>query len=439
MDTIAPLQDDDLPPVAEPQGDIKPLRAQLEARCAAVKIPVEEAEESEPQEVVLRVGIPCGRDRRWIYLWDFEDYQRLLAIPFEQYAYLQGLEAVCNYKTGTIEAAVRPLGVLSSRILHSRIHFRIFKTSRDRLREDREFPQLELSSPQHKPTLILGSLSKGLEALVRAPSSQRLSLSVKADGIDQHDKALDLLRRISDALFFQIDLLHDVPLALLRERRAPPRRKKSTRGEASPEVTFPDYEYDAAPVSLYWYARSAGGMPLLQYLAYYQVIEYYFPTYSQADARRRIRAVLKDPAFRGDRDADLGRLLSAIHVSRSGAVGDERSQLRATLLECIDADTMRQFITADTNRANFLSSKAKGLCDQKIPVASSTADLRPDVAERIYEIRCKIVHTKMDAKNSEFELLLPFSKEAEQLTHDIDLVQFVAQKVLIAASSPFRA
>lgn len=180
-------------------------------------------------------------------------------------------------------------------------------------------------------------------------------------------------------------------------------------------------------------------MPLLQFLAYYQVIEYYFPTYSQADARRKIRAVLKDPAFRGDRDADLGRLLSAIHVSRSGAFGDERSQLRSTLLECIDAEAIRQFITADAARADFLSSKAKGLCDQKIAVANPTADLRGDVAERIYEIRCKIVHTKTDAKNSEFELLLPFSKEAEQLTHDIDLVQFVAQQILIAASSPFRA
>lgn len=148
--------------------------------------------------------------------------------------------------------------------------------------------------------------------------------------------------------------------------------------------------------------------------------------------------MLKDPAFRGDRDADLGRLLSAIHVSRSGAFGDERSQLRSTFLECIDADVLRQFITAVPARAEFLSSKTKGLCDQRIPVANAAADLRGDVAERIYEIRCKIVHTKMDAKNAEFELLLPFSKEAEQLAHDIDLVQFVAQQVLIAASTPFR-
>jgi hypothetical protein len=433
MATIEPLQDEDLPSEEGPQGDIKPLRANLEARCAAANIPLEEKEVTDPHEKVVRIGLPSARERRWIYLWDYSSYERLLSVQFEDYVLLQGLDAVCNYKTGTIEAAIRSLSAPSTRILYSRI----FKTSPDLIPEGDELPRLELPSSNLKAAMTLGPPSKELSTLIRGPRP-RLSLTVKAEGVDQHDKAIDLLRRASDALFFQIDLLHEVPLTLVRERRALTGRRRSTPSDAPPDVTFPEHEYDSAPVSLYWYARSAVGMPLLQFLAYYQVVEYYFPTYSQADARRKIKAVLKDPAFRGDRDADLGRLLSAIHVSRSGAFGDERSQLRSTFLECIDADALRQFITAVPARAEFLSSKAKGLCDQKIPVANPAADLRGDVAERIYEIRCKIVHTKTDAKNAELELLLPFSKEAEQLAHDIDLVQFVAQQVLIAASTPFR-
>jgi hypothetical protein len=38
-------------------------------------------------------------------------------------------------------------------------------------------------------------------------------------------------------------------------------------------------------------------MPLLQFLAFYQVIEFYFPTYSQAEAHRKLKAILKDPPF----------------------------------------------------------------------------------------------------------------------------------------------
>ncbi|MBU7574508.1 MAG: hypothetical protein KAF64_14220 [Hydrogenophaga sp.] len=434
MSNIEQFPEEDLAPETESQGDIKPLRDKLEARCVAAKIPIEEVEGLEPGERVFRVGIPCGRERRWISCFNFSSFERLLSVPFEDYVFLQGLDAVCNYKTGTVEAAVRALGASSSRSLLSRL----LKVPPGVSADHNAATGLELLSPDQKTSLAISEPSAELSKLVRGPSP-RLSISLTADGITQHDKALEHLRRVSDALFFQIDLLHDVTFTLVRERRSLARRRRSTRAEQPPDIAFPVHEYDSAPISLYWYARSAIGMPLLQYLAYYQVIEYYFPTYSQADARRKLKAVLKDPGFRGDRDADLGRLLSAIHVSRSGAFGDERSQLRATLLECIDAEAVRQFITADSVRSDFLSSKVRGLCDHKIPIASPTADLRADVAERIYEIRCKIVHTKTDAKNSEFELLLPFSKEAEQLAHDIELVQFVAQQVLIAASTPFHA
>jgi hypothetical protein len=434
MPSIEPLQDDDLTSEVEPQGDMKPLRAQLEARCAVAKIPVEEIEGMESGERGLRIGIPSGRDRRWFYCWDYAGYERLLSIPFEEYVFLQGLDAICNYKSGQIEAAIRTLGVSSSRLFFSRV----LKLSANDFSEQGTVPRIAFTSPEHGTSLCIGQPSAELLTMSRGPKP-RLSLILTSKGLDQHDKALQLLRRASDALFFQIDLIHDIPMTLVRERRVPSRRRQSARQEQPPEIAFPTHEYDPAPISLYWYARSAIGMPLLQFLAFYQVIEYYFSAYSQAEARRKIKMVLKDPGFRGDREADLGRLLSAIHISRSGAFGDERSQLRATLMECLDAESLRQFITAEPARSEFLSAKAKGLCDLKLPIANLTADLRPDVAERIYEIRCKIVHTKTDVKNSEFELLLPFSKEAELLAHDIELVQFVAQQVLIAASSPFRA
>lgn len=147
---------------------------------------------------------------------------------------------------------------------------------------------------------------------------------------------------------------------------------------------------------------------------------------------------MKDPSFRADRDTDIARVLSAVR-SRSGTgFGDERSQLRATLRECIDPDHLRQFLTSSEDRQEFLSAKTKGLTDHKIPIANVNADLRDDVADRIYDIRCRIVHTKGEGRNGEVELLLPFSKEAEQMHHDIELVEYVAQRTLISSSSPLQ-
>jgi hypothetical protein len=211
--------------------------------------------------------------------------------------------------------------------------------------------------------------------------------------------------------------------------------RRSRKAERISELQYPKTEYNPAPLSLYWYGRSAKNLPLLQFLAFYQTIEFYFPIYSQSEAHRKLRNILKDPTFRGERDTDIAKLLAAIYVTRSGGYGDERSQLRATLLECVDSDELRQFFEVDKLRLDFFKSKHTPY--HRIPLNNPSADLRPDVAERIYDIRCRIVHTKLDSRDGGVERLLPFSPEAEQLSFDIELVQHIAKLVLMIGSTPF--
>jgi hypothetical protein len=226
-----------------------------------------------------------------------------------------------------------------------------------------------------------------------------------------------------------------VVFSLPRDRRRLARFSPRGRLKINLDLEFPKVEFDEAPISLYWSAQSALGMPRIQFLEYYQVIEYYYPTYSREEARRRIRTILKDPTFRSDKDADIGKVLSVLSGTGRG-FGDERSQLRATLNACLDPVDLRNFLTEDEERIQFFSTKQKGLTDHKIPLADKNADLRTPVADLIYDIRCKIVHTKGESPEGEFELLLPFSKEVELLLYDIDLIHYLARNVLVAASAP---
>ena len=105
------------------------------------------------------------------------------------------------------------------------------------------------------------------------------------------------------------------------------------------------------------------------------------------------------------------------------------------MLECTDPGLLRQFLEEDEDRKIFFQTKSKIFPCHVLPIATAATDLRADVAERIYDIRCKIVHTKSDSRDGSVELLLPFSPEADQLSNDIALVQFIAQKVLIASST----
>lgn len=419
-----------------PPEEVIAAKRLLAERCKTAGIRLEEvaAPDEEPR---LRVGMKCGRNTRWLGLWSDESINQLLSIPFEKFVYLSDLEAICSYSDGTIEAAIRPLAPAFAPT--SSMYRRLFGFDSPTDQFNFESAKIFVPATQEGlPSIEISPASEVFNRLSRWPGRLRMTLKIAGCHATTHDSALALLNKVAGSVLFQLDLLTDVPIGLERERRrfGGGRRPKQNPSQAT-ELQYPKTQFDNAPLSLYWYARSAAGMPLLQFLAFYQVIEFYFPIYSQSAAQRKLKAILKDPTFRGDRDTDIARLLAAIHISRNGAFGDERSQLRATLVECSDSDALRQFLESDAERKDFFLNKAKSSPYHKIPLANHSADLRSDAADRIYDIRCKIVHTKTDSRDGDVELLLPFSPEAEQLSFDIELVQHLAQLVLVAGSAPF--
>ena len=421
---------------AIPPEEVVAAKKLLAERCVAAGITLEEVSVPD-EEPRLRVGMKCGRNTRWLGLWADESINQLLSIPFEKYVYLSDLEAICSYADGTIEAAIRPLAPAFGPTSYA--YRRLFGFDRPNDQFDVESAKMVVPAEQEGlPHIEISPATEEFTRLSKSPARLRMTLKLTGCHVTTHDSALALLNKAAGSVLFQLDLLTDVSMGLEKERRrfVGGRRPKKRSNQAT-ELQYPKTQFENAPLSLYWYGRSAAGMPLLQFLAFYQVIEFYFPIYSQSEAQRKLKTILKDPTFRGDRDTDIARLLAAIHVSRSGAFGDERSQLRATLVECSDSDALRQFMEADTERKDFFLNKAKSLPYHKIPLANPSVDLRNDVADRVYDIRCKIVHTKTDSRDGDVELLLPFTPEAEQLSFDIELVQYLAQLVLVAGSTPF--
>lgn len=407
-------------------------KAELKRRCDVAGLRLEE--ENHPFAKggkYLFVEFPAGREKRQHSLWGTEAIRSFLSIPFDKYVFLRPYEAICSYSDGTIEALLQTLEQMSletvRRVMLGKGLFQVVK-------EDEDI-DVTLSATVGTAAVALSPTSEVLEMLSHKAHRSSLSLKISGVSVRRHENAVDLLRRIADSLLFQIDTSLGLAFNLTREFTGPMRRTRHRTIASLDELQFPTQEYDDAPMSLFWYARSAHGMPLLQFLAYYQVIEFYFPTYYQAEARRKIRRILKDPTFRADRDADIGRVLSSLTSGRS-TIGNECSMMRATMQECVNPDELRGFLTKSEAQREFFSSKTKGLASKKILIADTKADLRNDVADRVYEIRCKIVHTKSDSRD--VELLLPFSKEADQLYPYIELVQYIAQQVLITASTPLK-
>ncbi|WP_350576334.1 hypothetical protein [Pseudomonas sp. HY2-MNA-CIBAN-0224] len=424
LPVISEVEDDEECFWRLPPDQLKSIKLNLDERCKAAKIDFKvEYDDDGDGEYIFALN--SGREKRVVSFWDQNDLALFAQIDFEKYIYLSGLQAICNYEDGTIEAMVETAsGGRPNPILYKKF----FGVS---VRDARKHgAKLSVETDVGSPAVELGIPTDEFKVLVGygIPS---ITIKISNLNIRQHDEALKYLMTIASSLLFQLDMVSDTPLVVKKVGLA---RKKTSKLDKLPVLVFPKIEFDSAPLSLYWYGRSAVGMPLLQYLAFYQVIEFYFPRYSQSEAHRKLKSLLKDPTFRSEKDSDVAKLLDAIHVSKSGAFGDERSQLRAVLDECTYSDEIRAFITSDSERLAFFNAKSKGAY-HKINTNSEDVDLRVDVSRRIYEIRCKIVHTKSDSRDVEVKMLLPFSAEADQLRFDIELIQYVAQRVLIAGGT----
>jgi hypothetical protein len=201
------------------------------------------------------------------------------------------------------------------------------------------------------------------------------------------------------------------------------------RGPTSP--VFPKNRYSHAALELYWYARSAGTLPLLQFLAYYQVLATYFLSSSRRESIRRVRGLLKDPAFD---PKDVKSLISLIdltadaHMERSR----EKELLGSTLLHVVDPIGLRSVISQERQYFEAKNQAIKGV--QKLRIEDD--DLVGQVANRIYRIRNRIVHSKDLADEPDLSFLLPSSSEARALAPEIELIRWLAQRAMIFGASP---
>ena len=105
---------------------------------------------------------------------------------------------------------------------------------------------------------------------------------------------------------------------------------------------------------------------------------------------------------------------------RRGSLLDERKQLGAALKHCVDTTELRDFLNETEDRKRYYSNEYKKISDKRIALTDE-ATLVEQTAERVYDIRCKVVHTKNAEGRERDEMILPFTKEAARMTGKIGL------------------
>lgn len=394
----------------------------------------------------LAVSVPEEREFRNVFIAENDELETILSSHIEKYRFIKGYEGIWSSELKRVECEVESQNSLFhfSRALLRRLG-KFFEKVEETKDEEGENILYEFPSPKAGIKIFIGASTLDFTILYNSQKEfisfssrlrPRITIRIEGQELETHENATEFLVKLANSVLFQIDLATNIPLHLVMDRQIIRGIKERRSRQEKTDFQPPRYEYDKEPLALYWYARTSMDMPLLQFLAFYQVIEFYFPLYSFTEAQQRIKNLLKNPLFNMNKDTDVAQIINAIKFSAKGkSIGDEKTQIKATLLNIVDKESLLTFYNDSEERKDFFDQqkKIKGLIRQKINFSSYENDVRVETALRVYEIRNRIVHSKED---DEVELILPYSTEIKNLKQDLELIEFLAKKAIIAGGRP---
>ncbi len=435
MPTLEEIMEEDLPQPPSPEH-LAALQ-DIRDRCHKAGIKTEDEIFFDGVTPELNLSFPAGKQIVTISVNSLEEAKALLNIQFEDFQLAGDYRAIINQKLGYIEAAFGGLfGQPQVMLIRSLFGKQVKQSgSEESVKLQTEnIIHLKDASTQTPIEIILSDASPYFLGFAPAAGwGEKYTLQIINCEFESTEQAIKLLEKIAHSLFFQIDLNLALPLTLIKKTRTRSSRRKQFI-QSGKQLIFPTTHIDVKAMSLYWYARSARAMPLLQFIGFYQVVEFFFPSFSAQDTIRKLRNFIKDPRFDIQNDLSMAKLLVLVKPARRG-FGSEFEQLLNTLRACIVPNELREFLNEEEDRKAFFETHYKSVSKKQLPLRDANSDLITETAHRVYDIRCRIIHTKEETSEAEIEPLLPFSKEAESLTSDIELIDFLAVKVLIASSA----
>jgi len=345
--------------------------AGYETRRAPLKL-FRETDVSDDSECLL-IGIPNGRFIRWNEITSDYVIRAIPAVEVPEATALGDYEALLYKDTREIEAGLRPLAALAANSFSLENEFKRIaaRAGEDGTRGDpiRDSWALKLIADAGQEWSAEISPRSSRFSIFHYTHYARVPITLKIRGAatsSRHDEAFKLLEEIGQAILFELDLRHGMAVCLSKIpwRTRLIRTKREEKQPRSIHVisiprdmiadmpSLPKSTYPSDPLALYWHARTAVGMPLIQYLASYQVLEYYFYVYYEREIIDRIKEELAYARVAEQSDMHVSRIIK-IARSEGKPHGTERDQLRATVRGCVANTTLEEYLSDDSRRDFF--------------------------------------------------------------------------------------
>lgn len=192
------------------------------------------------------------------------------------------------------------------------------------------------------------------------------------------------------------------------------------KGEANENLLQFNYQSLEIIPLMYYNSTFDDASVRIKFLSYYQVIEYYYV--------RANNILLKDKLIEAqvtDSETDPREITKI--VKQYLKLNKESAAIKLVLEKAIDVNELKQWLNEKPERLMYFTQNEDGLLSAfNIDLSVNDKLIISKLSDRIYSLRCSIVHSKADIDGFSF---IP-SLNDTNLANEIPLMSFVASRVL---------
>ena len=385
--------------------------------------------ENESRGPRVRFELPAGRSSRVVTV-QAEDARSLVDELHltSDWRSLQRYDGIWSASQGVIEVALR-FDRFSGSLKH------ILQTLGQTEEGDPTGALLVESS--EGVSMKIGDSSQLAHVLLAGNPNQRFAtLRLDSVQVSTTEQADMIAEEVGDSFSFAARMNTRVGLQLRRLQSTRRRRMRLRTGSKAP-TQFPSGKYPHAPVLMYHAGSDHLSAPPIRYWAFYQVLEYFFPRFTREEVLQKLAIHLRSPGFDPHNDEDIESALHISSLSEGHAVG-EGEQLARTIRAIATADEIVKLIT-DLELQEHVADRKSDLTKRTIQL-SDTSEILEQLAERTYDIRCRIVHSKDSnlGGNVDGPGIIPGTYQDDLVIAELPIIQFLAERAIVSSSQPLR-
>ena len=383
--------------------------------------------EIEIEKRILLNGIN-GNEELVLIIRDEEEAIKALAIPLQEvFLFKENLGLYYNNKVEVLLTEISLRSIMADKRLEkSPIEIKIGYKKSDlkiKIEYSEEESPLKFIASHIRGSLISRRFRKGLILTIENLSN------IALENLENEVKL------ILNSVLFDIEYNFNLSFETINinslQRKL--RRRPKARYELPLEVVDLTYKKYVPELIDYFHTGEKVDYTPFKYICYFHIVEYFQDKSAFFIVREKLKNIMLKPDFSLNVNLYVTQALNLIK-QESEKNQTDKIKIQRVLKQFIDLDEFKQFLANDELLDYFsndmVMSFSKNLTLPALDFSSDTKFIET-LTNRIYSIRCSIVHSNPDFDDKKAVPFLATSENIDKLRYEVELIMEVAKTIIL--------